>query len=160
MVALSFIDIDTRLLPKRVVWPVTGAVLAGFVLTAAVEDRWDDLARALLGGAVSAAAVGLIWFVYPKGMGFGDVRLEVLLGLLLGWVSRGTVLAGFLLAFVVGGLFSTALLVAGVRSRKDAIPFGPWLCLGCVLALLIPATGRWVERQYVEPTADAINQIF
>jgi leader peptidase (prepilin peptidase)/N-methyltransferase len=160
LVALSFIDLDTRLLPKRVVWPVTGAVLLGFVLTAAVEDRWDDLQRALLGSVVSAAAIGAIWFVYPAGMGFGDVRLQVLLGMMLGWISRGTVLAGFWLAFLLGGVISMAVLITqGAAARKKAIPFGPWLCLGCAVALLWPATGRWVEEHQIEPLADAIDQI-
>ena len=130
LVTLAFIDIDTQLLPKRVVWPVAALVLAGLVVTAAVDHRWDDLQRAVLGSAASTLAVGLIWFAYPRGMGFGDVRLEVILGLLTGWVSRGTVAAGFLLAFLLGGVLSIALLATGVRTRKDAIPFGPWLCFG------------------------------
>src|SRR5438445_455311 len=105
-------------------------------------------------------ALGLIWFVYPRGMGFGDVRLEVLLGLLLGWASRGTVLAGFLLAFLLGGVLSIVLLATGVRSRKDTIPFGPWLCLGCIIALLWPASGRWIERNEIRPAIDVVKTVF
>src|SRR5207249_4647508 len=82
--------------------------------TAAVHHSWHPLVRALLGAGVSSGALGLIWFVYPRGMGFGDMRLEVLLGLLLGWASRGTVLAGFLLAFLLGGVLSIALLAVGL----------------------------------------------
>src|SRR3954452_6092262 len=160
LVALSFIDIDTQLLPKRVVWPVAAMVLAGFVVTAAVEHRWDDMQRALLGSAVSVFAVGLLWFVYPRGMGFGDVRLEVILGMLLGWVSRGTVAAGFALAFLLGGVLSIALLATGLRTRKDAIPFGPWLCLGCVIAVLWAGTGNWMEDHYIAPMIDAFRTIF
>jgi leader peptidase (prepilin peptidase)/N-methyltransferase len=157
LVTLAVIDLDTKLLPKRIVWPVTGAVFAAFVVTAAVHHQWDDLQRAVLGAFVSSAVLFLIAFIFPAGMGFGDVRLEVLIGLLLGWVSRGTVLAGFVLAFATGGLLSIVLLATGVKGRKDAIPFGPWLALGCVLALMIPATGRYVERHEIRPTVDLVH---
>lgn len=160
LVALSFIDLDTKLLPKRVVWPAAGMTLLAFVAAAAAGDGWDDLQRALLGAVASTLAVGLIWFVYPRGMGFGDVRLEVLLGLLTGWVSRGTVAAGFMLAFLLGGVLSMVLLVTRLRGRKDAIPFGPWLALGCVLAVLWAGSGRWMEAHYVGPIAEAIRAIF
>ena len=160
LMALSLIDIDHQLLPKRIVWPLAGMVLAGFVVTALVEDRWDDLQRALLGSAASALAIGVIWFIYPKGMGFGDVRLEVVLGLLLGWVSRGTVLSGMVLAFGLGGVLSVLLLATRVRTRKDAIPFGPWLCLGAVLALLWPASGEWLEINQIRPAIDVVKELF
>ena len=159
LVALSFIDLDTKLLPKRVVWPVAGLVLVGFVATAAAEDRWDDVQRALLGAAVSSLAVGLIWFVYPRGMGFGDVRFEVVLGLLTGWISRGTVAAGFFLAFLLGGVLSMVLLATRIRGRKDAIPFGPWLALGTVVAVLWRGAGTWMEDSYVVPIIDAVKAI-
>jgi leader peptidase (prepilin peptidase)/N-methyltransferase len=160
LVALSFIDFDTKLLPKRVVWPVTGMVLAGFVVTAVVEHRADDLQRALLGAAVSSLALGVIWFVAPRSMGFGDVRLEVLLGMLLGWVDRGTVLAGFLLAFLSAGVLGILLIATGIRSRKDHIPFGPWLCIGCVAALLWHASGRWLEHNEIQTLVDNVRSIF
>jgi leader peptidase (prepilin peptidase) / N-methyltransferase len=157
MVALSFIDLETYLLPKRVVWPAAAMTLVAFAMVAAVENRWDDLQRALLGSAASTLAVGVIWFIAPRGMGFGDVRLMVILGMLTGWIARGTVLAGFALAFVLGGTLSLVLLVARLRSRKDAIPFGPWLCLGCVVAVLWAGSGTWVEDRYIGPALDAYH---
>lgn len=160
LVALSFIDLDTRLLPKRVVWPVAGLVLATFVATALVEDRWDDVQRALLGALASSLAVGVIWFVYPRGMGFGDVRFEVVLGMLTGWLSRGAVAAGFFLAFLLGGVLSIVLLATRLRSRKDAIPFGPWLALGTVVAVLWRGSGTWMEDAYVAPVVDAVKELF
>ena len=155
MIALSFIDLETYLLPKKLVWPSVGAVVLAFVAVAVIDGRWDDLQRALLGGVVSTLAVGVIWFIAPRGMGFGDVRLMMLLGLLTGWVSRGTVLAGFVLAFVLGGGLSLVLLVTRLRQRKDAIPFGPWLCLGCLVAILWVGSGNWIESRYIAPALDA-----
>lgn len=161
LIALSFIDLDTKLLPKRVVWPVAGVVLVSFAGVAATgSGSWDDVQRALLGGAVSTLAVGVIWFVYPRGMGFGDVRFEVVLGMLTGWISRGAVAAGFFLAFLLGGVLSLLLLVTRIRGRKDAIPFGPWLALGTVVAVLWQGTGRWMEDSYVAPIIDAVKTVF
>jgi leader peptidase (prepilin peptidase)/N-methyltransferase len=162
LIALSFIDLDTKLLPKRVVWPVAGIVGAAFAGVAAFtsDGAWDDLQRLVLGAIASTLAVGVIWFVYPRGMGFGDVRFEILLGMLTGWISRGTVAAGFFLAFLLGGVLSIVLLVTRVRGRKDAIPFGPWLALGCVVAVLWSGTGRWMEDNYVAPIIDAVKAIF
>jgi leader peptidase (prepilin peptidase)/N-methyltransferase len=157
MVALSFIDLETYLLPKKLVWPAAVLVLLSFVVIAAIDNRWDDLQRALLGGIASTLAVGLMWFIYPRGMGFGDVRLMMVLGMLTGWQSRGTVLAGFALAFVLGGALSMVLLVTRLRGRKDAIPFGPWLCLGCMVAILWTGSGEWIESRYISPAIDAYH---
>ena len=67
------------------------------------------------------------------GMGGGDIKLAAFMGLFLG--PRLVGLALFL-AFLVGGLVGIALLVSGKKGRKDAVPFGPYLALGGVLALL------------------------
>ena len=84
-------------------------------------------------------------------MGFGDVRLMMILGMLTGWLGRGTVLAGFVLAFVLGGALSVVLLITRLRSRKDHIPFGPWLCLGCLVAILWAGSGHGSSRATSPP---------
>ena len=66
----------------------------------------------------------------------GDVKLAVLLGLYLGWLSLGHVFLGLLLGFVLGSVLGIALLVTGVRGRKDHLPFAPFLAAGAVLAVL------------------------
>jgi leader peptidase (prepilin peptidase)/N-methyltransferase len=70
-------------------------------------------------------------------MGMGDVKLAVLLGLYLGWLSLGHVLLGLLLGFVLGSVVGLGLLAAGVRGRKDHLPFAPFLAAGAVMAVLV-----------------------
>ena len=72
---------------------------------------------------------------YPSGMGFGDVKLAAVLGIALGWLGWGPFVVGAFSAFLLGGLFSIALLVIGRAGRKTGIPFGPWMILGAVLAI-------------------------
>ena len=71
--------------------------------------------------------------VYPAGMGAGDVKMAGMLGLLVGYPGIAVALWT---AVVVGGVVAVGLLALGGRSRKDAMPFGPFLSAGGVLALL------------------------
>jgi leader peptidase (prepilin peptidase)/N-methyltransferase len=70
-------------------------------------------------------------------MGMGDVKLAVLLGLSLGWLSLGHVLLGLFLGFLLGSLVGVGLVATGVRSRKDHLPFAPFLAAGAVIAVLV-----------------------
>lgn len=137
LVALSFIDLDTRTLPRRIIWltGVAGLVLLGVAAMASGEE--DRLWRALLGAAGALAVFLLLWFVAPGSMGYGDVRLAALLGLYLGWLGLGYVPIGLFLAFVYGAVVGIALLVGGRAGRNTAVPFGPFLALGAITAILL-----------------------
>jgi leader peptidase (prepilin peptidase)/N-methyltransferase len=76
-------------------------------------------------------------FAYPAGMGFGDVKLSGVLGLYLGWLGWGVWAAGLFLGFLIGGLYGIALLLRGRGGRKTAVPFGPFMLLGVLLAVLV-----------------------
>lgn len=77
-------------------------------------------------GAVASVVVMLvIYWVSRGGMGFGDVKLVFVLGV---WLGLEQSLLCLLLAFIVGGGVGVILLLTGIKSRKDAIPFGPYLC--------------------------------
>lgn len=82
------------------------------------------------GGLVGAGVVGGLFFLLfgfcHGGMGFGDVKLALVLGAWLGW-QQG--LLGLLLALCLGSVVGLALLAFADKTRKDAIPFGPYLCL-------------------------------
>jgi leader peptidase (prepilin peptidase)/N-methyltransferase len=71
-------------------------------------------------------------------LGFGDVKLAGLLGLLMGWLGWGPVIVSVLAAFVIGGLSALILLVAGRASRSSHIAFGPSMILGALVALMFP----------------------
>lgn len=136
LIALSLIDLDTFLLPNRIVYPLTIAVVVLFGVAAVIGDDGSALVRALIGGASAFAVFLLLHLVSPRGMGFGDVKLSFVLGVSLGWVSGPTVFLGFFLAFLLGSVVGILLIVTKVRSRRDHVPFGPFLAAGTLLALL------------------------
>ena len=137
LIALSGIDLDTFLLPKKVFYPVlfsSGALLA---IAGLLDRDWQGLREAAIGGLLAFVVLGAIHFAYPKGMGFGDVRLVALLGLFLGWLELGAVAVGLFLGFTLGSVVGVGLMVAGRRGRKDRIPFGPFLAAGAYLAIFL-----------------------
>lgn len=135
-VALGLIDIDTHRLPDAIVLPsyLVGVVL--FTLAAVFSGDYSELLRAGVGMAVLWTAYLLMTLAYPGGMGFGDVKLAGVLGMFLGWVGWGPLLVGAFAAFLLGGLFSLALLVARKVNRKSGIPFGPWMLAGAWIGII------------------------
>jgi leader peptidase (prepilin peptidase)/N-methyltransferase len=79
----------------------------------------------------------LVHLIHPRGMGFGDVKLAGLLGLYLGWITLGHVPLGLFLGFFMGAAVGVALMATRRRTRRDPIPFGPFLAMGAVVAVLV-----------------------
>jgi leader peptidase (prepilin peptidase)/N-methyltransferase len=135
LIAISVIDLEFRLVPKVIVWPVAAG---GVLLLAAASIAKSDPTRMLQAGLGAAIAFGVLFVIHlisPRGMGFGDVRLALLLGLFLGWISIAHVGLGLFAAFVFGGVGGVIALAAG-RSRRSALPFAPFLAAGTVVAIL------------------------
>lgn len=144
-VAISAIDLRHFIVPNRIVYPTLFLMAPLLVVAAAVEDDWASLRGAVLGGLLGFAVLFVIHFVSPRGMGFGDVRLAGLLGVGLGWLDLGHVFLGLFLGFLTASVISLALIGTKRRSRKDRIPFGPFLALGAFLAVLV---GEPILRWY------------
>lgn len=134
-VALAFIDLDTHRLPNIIVLPTYPVVLVLLAGASALEGDWWSLVRAVIAGA----ALWLFYFAlavaWPGGMGFGDVKLAGVVGLVLGWLGWGPVVVGGFGAFVCGGIASAVLMAMGRVGRKDGVPFGPWLLTGAFLGI-------------------------
>ena len=138
LVVLTIIDLEHKLLPNRVVFPLFVVGWVGLIVAAATEGDMARLLDAAIGAAIFGGFFFIIAFVYPQGMGLGDVKLGFVLGTFLGFIQGpGLVLVGMFLSFFLGGVISIAVLVAQGGSRKTQIPFGPFLALGTVLALLL-----------------------
>jgi leader peptidase (prepilin peptidase) / N-methyltransferase len=136
-VVLAQVDLAAHRLPDRVTVPAYAAVATALLVDAAALGTWTALLRA---GAAGAAAFGLAAcaaVLAPRGLGFGDVKLLGLLGLVLGWVGWGALLAGVFLGLVTGAAASVTLITAGRAGWRTALPFGPPLLVGAVLALLV-----------------------
>jgi leader peptidase (prepilin peptidase)/N-methyltransferase len=145
LVALSYIDWHTRLLPRLVVLPATLLAAVAVVAVGLATDERDALVRALVALVAVRSFFWLLWFVRSAGMGFGDVRLAALVGLVLGWVGWGTVAIGVWVGFVAFAV--PGLLLAVVRRDrsllKQAFPFGPFMALGALVGLVWgPALSR------------------
>ncbi len=93
-----------------------------------------DFGRALVGAVGLSLFFAFLWFVSKKkGMGFGDVKLVFPLGLLMGWPNM---LVGMFLAFIFGSIMGIGLMFARKKTWKQAIPFGPFLVIGTIGALV------------------------
>ncbi len=135
-VALSVIDVQTKRLPDLVVFPSIVLTALGFVATALIDDRSGDLGRAGIGAAAAFGALLVVHLVRPDGMGFGDVKLALLCGLVLGWHGLADVVVGIYGGFVLGAIVGVALIASGRVRRGVTIPFGPFLAAGATLAVL------------------------
>jgi leader peptidase (prepilin peptidase) / N-methyltransferase len=138
-VVLAQVDLAVHRLPDRVVLPSIAVVAAAALVDALVLGSWDELLRALLAGAAAFTAAAAVGFISPRGLGFGDVKLLGLLGVLLGWFGWPVLLLGVLLGFAVGALVSLGLLAARRAGWRTEIAFGPSLLAGAALALAMPA---------------------
>jgi leader peptidase (prepilin peptidase) / N-methyltransferase len=135
-VALALIDLDVKRLPNAIVLPsyVVAAVLLG--AAAVFGHDWDSYLRAGLGMAALYAFYFALAWIYPAGMGFGDVKLAGVLGAYLGWLGWGEVVTGTFLGFLFGGVVGIALMAIGKAGRKSKVPFGPFMLAGAFVAIL------------------------
>lgn len=151
-IALSVVDIDDHRLPDRLVFPAV--LLCGALLTTAsiVEDVPGAVVAAALGAVAYSGFLFVLFLVSPAGLGLGDVKLALLLGLMLGWTGAielvdgileaaslvdalSVVLAGALAGTVIGALVGQGVRLT--RGHNGPLPLGPSLCLGALLVMLI-----------------------
>jgi leader peptidase (prepilin peptidase)/N-methyltransferase len=92
-----------------------------------------SLWSALLGAASTAGFLLLVALLSRGGMGTGDIKLGLVTGLFLGWPLG---LTGLLVGVCLGGFLGIILLASKMKSRKDAVPFGPFIALGALIAVL------------------------
>lgn len=135
-VALTLIDIATHTLPNAIVYP-SGIVLAVLLVVASVADGdWSALGRAAVGALGSGALYLGLALAVPGGMGLGDVKLAVVLGLVLAYLGWGPLAVGAFGAFLVGGTVAIALLLAGRARWHGGLPFGPSMLVGAWLGIV------------------------
>ena len=134
-IALSLIDVDVRRLPDAIVLPSYPVLLALLGVASAGSGDWDALLRAGLGAVAGFGFYFALAFVYPAGMGFGDVKLAGVLGMALAWYGWGELVVGVFLGFLLGGVVGVLLIVARLGTRKTMLPFGPYMILGAWLAI-------------------------
>jgi leader peptidase (prepilin peptidase)/N-methyltransferase len=136
-VVLGAVDLASHRLPDRITYPAALVCSAALLVDAAVLGSWGALLRAAAAaGAAFLLAAGAA-AISGDGLGFGDVKLLGLLGLVLGWAGWGVLLAGLFLGLVTGAVLSLVLVATRRAGWRTALPFGPPLLVGAVLALAV-----------------------
>lgn len=143
MIALAFIDIDTKLLPDSITLPLLWAGLlfnlgGGFV----------SLKSAVMGAVLGYLSLWSLYWIFKlvmkkEGMGYGDFKLLAAIG---AWLGAGQLLLVVLLSSVVGAVSGIAMIVLAKRGRNIPIPFGPYLAGGALIALF---WGKEIARAYL-----------
>jgi leader peptidase (prepilin peptidase)/N-methyltransferase len=129
LVPIALIDFEHRVIPNKITLPAAVAALGIGLAT-----RPSGVPEQLIAAAAAGGFLLLFALAYPRGMGMGDVKLVAVLGLFLGRSVGVAVLVGVLAGALVG---AAIMARRGVTSgRKTAVPFGPFLALGGIVALL------------------------
>lgn len=139
---LWVIDVQEHRLPDRIVlpmYPLLGLPLLGVILLTA-PDSFEAARQTSYSGVLMGGFYWVMRLASRGALGFGDVKLAGVLGLLLGYLSPLNLLWGNLLIFLLGGLYSLTLILAGRAKTTTRIAFGPFMLLGTSIALLFPAT--------------------
>jgi leader peptidase (prepilin peptidase)/N-methyltransferase len=132
---LSLIDIDTHLLPRRIVYR-TIAVAMPLLVLSAFFDNTGSVIGMFIGGLGMWCTLRVLEVLSRGDLGGGDVGLGGLLGFYLGWLSYEAIFVGLFASFLVGGFFAVALLVTRKANRNTHFAFGPFLIVGTLIAVL------------------------
>ncbi|MEH0513654.1 prepilin peptidase [Streptomyces sp. B21-101] len=138
-VLLAVVDIRVRRLPDPLTLPLAVAALALLGLAALLPEHAGDWTTALLGALALGAGYLVLHLVNPGGMAFGDVKLALGMGAVLGWYGWPTVMLGTFAAFLFGALYGGVLFVVGRGGRGTLIAFGPFMLVGTLAGLLVGA---------------------
>ncbi|MGW1403040.1 prepilin peptidase [Streptomyces sp. NPDC002405] len=138
-VLLAVVDFRVRRLPDVLTLPLAGAALALLGVAALVPGHAGHWPAALYGALALGGGYFVLFLVNPAGMGFGDVKLALGAGAVLGWYGWPVVLLGTFAGFLFGALYGGALVVVRRAGRKTAIAFGPFLVAGTFTGVLIGA---------------------
>jgi leader peptidase (prepilin peptidase)/N-methyltransferase len=147
--ALGVIDLDCKRLPDALTLPSYPVAAALLGIAALAGSDSGEFVRALLGGAAMYAVYFGLCFAYPAGMGFGDVKLAGVLGMYTAWLGWGAWAVGVFLGFFLGGIFGIVLIAANRGGRKSMVPFGPFMLLGVLVAIMF---GQELARAYLDTT--------
>ncbi|HLQ52755.1 MAG TPA: A24 family peptidase, partial [Streptosporangiaceae bacterium] len=135
-VPLAFIDAAVRRLPDLLTGPAFAGTALLLLAAAAAGGHWHALARAALGGIALAGFYLALALISPSGMGMGDVKAAAGLGTMLAWRSWTALIAGSFAGFLFAAAYGIALLISGRATRKQQIPFGPFMITGAFLVIL------------------------
>lgn len=133
LIIATLIDLDFQIIPDGLV--LTGAIFALLLIPAGLSVHWKDALLGMLAGGGTFLLIALLssWILKKEGMGGGDIKLMGMIGLFIGW--KLTALS-ILLSIYAGGIIGGLLMLLRKKKRGDAIPYGPFIAAGTVIAIL------------------------
>ncbi|MER6392931.1 prepilin peptidase [Streptomyces sp. NPDC001523] len=140
-VLLGLIDVAVHRLPDPLTLPLAAASVVLLGCAALLPGAAGSWRSALLGGGALAGSYLVLFLIHPAGMGFGDVKLALSLGVALGWYGWGVWVAGAFLGFLYGAVYGLGLLLRGRAGRRTAFPFGPFMAAGALTGVLLGGFG-------------------
>ena len=140
---LAVTDLRTGRLPTPVIWRTAGAVWGFYAIASLIEGKPTGLVGAATGAVLCGAVLSAVHFAHPPSMGFGDVRLSILNGLLCGWWGWDAALLGLVAGFFLA--LPEALVTLARQGMRASRPFGPYLVAGTAAVV----TWRCVVRGLV-----------
>ncbi len=154
LVVASAIDIEHRIIPNLLTYRLPGVLVVLLAAAAFLDDAMDDFVRGLLFAVVVPGGMLLVSELFrlvrgKNGIGMGDVKLAVSLGLMLGWLGGAEVVAFLYLSIIGAVVVALTLMLLGKAKLASKIPFGPYLALGTLAAIV----GG-------DPLADAVRTLF
>ncbi|GAB1331668.1 prepilin peptidase [Streptomyces sennicomposti] len=135
-VLLATVDFAAHRLPDVLTLPLAAAALVLLGVAAVLPGASGSWTSALLGSPILAACY-FVLFLISKGFGFGDVKLALVLGAVLGWYGWAIVLVGTFAGYLFGALYGIGLMLAGRADRTSRIPFGPFLLAGTLAGVFL-----------------------
>ena len=132
LLTLTFIDLDTQLLPDDITLPL---LWLGLLFN--LNGGFTDIQSAIIGAVVGYLILWIVYWVFKlvtgkEGMGYGDFKMLAAIGAWFGWTMLPAVI---LLSSIAGSVIGIGLIIFAKKGRNTAIPFGPYLALGGILAL-------------------------
>jgi len=146
LVAIAIVDARLGIVPRLILYPTLVATGLGLLGASASAHHWQLFLDAAIGGVGAFAVFFALWWFFPRGIGFGDVRLAGVLGGALGWVGFGPLYVGFLAAFALGAVVGLVLMVRHGTGRRTRLAFAPPLALGAFLGVL---WGPWAVHAWL-----------
>lgn len=139
IVAVVLVDARLHLISTKLVYPASGVALAVFAVIALIDKEPERFQWMLIGGLLASAFIWTLHIISRNGMGQGDARLSLFLGMFLGWLGWRHLVIGMFAGFLfgsIGGLLLMALRKAGLKTQ---LAFGPYLAMGALLISLWPS---------------------
>jgi leader peptidase (prepilin peptidase)/N-methyltransferase len=135
-IVLGVIDLEHKLILNRIVYPamVVAVVVSIFWhQSGIISFPWPEAVNGIIGGGVGFVFLLIPALIYRGGMGWGDVKMAALIGLVTGFPL---VIVSLFMGVIIGGVVAGILLVLKKKKRKEPIPFGPFLAIATIVTLL------------------------